>query len=124
MLVISIQQLAEFKRHRRQAFINAQLTRLRALDPEAFTQSFREDAAAIAFVEQLLAEAGAAGINDCANLETLLDTCLTADWISPMKRSKAGVDAILADPALSDIEKVTRFVNAAAFATAFGRGRL
>ena len=121
MLQISTQQMAEFKRQRRQEFIDAQPGRLRAYHPDAFARAFRDEAEAVVFVERLLVEAVAAGVDDRDNLETLLDTCLAAGWISPAARSEAGVDAMLAHPVASGPEKVTRIVNAAAFASAFGR---
>lgn len=124
MLKLSKRQMADFQRAHRQAFIETQLAKLRARHPEAFVRAFRDDAAAVAFVNRLLAEAAAGGIDDCANLEALLDTCLAVGWLSPAARAEAGVDAMLADRAPSGPEKVTRIVNAAAFSVSFdGRFR-
>lgn len=123
MLRIPKRQWVQLQRSQRRSFIDAQPARLRERFPDAFARAFPGSSGAAAFVEELVAEAAAAGIHDRVNVEALLDTCVALGWTSAQARATAGVRSVLESAAASPTEKVTLIVNAAAHISAARVGR-
>lgn len=123
MLQLSHRQLAALRNARLLEFIEAQPKRLRQTLPEQYADAFDNDNQALGFIDRLVRRARVAGIDDRNEMETLIDTCLHCRWTTNERLTAAGIDDLLADPAPSGSEKVTRIINAAAFASAASEHR-